>query len=156
MVRSLPLPVRMLLYGSAGSLATLLIIGIPTAVIPNPFFERMVATTPFNAFFLVTTCILVGVLSATYALPVTCSLEEKKLTLGGVFSFLAVGCPVCNKIVLLLLGASGAVTIFQPLQPFLGVASLSLLIWAIAVRVRSVRNTLILSAALRPARARRA
>jgi hypothetical protein len=38
---------------------------------------------------------------------------------GGVFSWFAVGCPVCNKIALLALGYTGALTYFAPLQPLL-------------------------------------
>ena len=34
-----------------------------------------------------------------------------------LLAFLAVGCPLCNKVVVLLLGASGALTYFEPIQP---------------------------------------
>jgi hypothetical protein len=52
-------------------------------------------------------------------------------------SFFAVGCPVCNKLVLLALGASGAVTWFAPLQPFLALVSIGLLVVALRVRIRN-------------------
>jgi hypothetical protein len=60
-------------------------------------------------------------------------------TLGTVASFgafLAIGCPVCNKIALILLGTSGALTIFAPLQPVIGAASLVLLAGTLAWRFR--------------------
>jgi hypothetical protein len=53
--------------------------------------------------------------------------ERRRTTLGMIASvgaFLAIGCPVCNRIALVLLGTSGALTVFAPLQPFLGAASL--------------------------------
>ncbi len=57
-------------------------------------------------------------------------------TVGSVAAFLAIGCPVCNKIALLLLGASGALTIWAPLQPVIGAASLVLLAGTLAWRLR--------------------
>jgi hypothetical protein len=55
---------------------------------------------------------------------------------GGVAAFLAIGCPVCNKVALVLLGTSGALTIWAPLQPLLALASLGLLAVTLAWRLR--------------------
>lgn len=55
---------------------------------------------------------------------------------GGLAAFLAIGCPVCNKVALVLLGTSGALTIWAPLQPLLGIASLALLGATLAWRLR--------------------
>lgn len=55
---------------------------------------------------------------------------------GGFLAYLAVGCPVCNKLVLLALGASGAVTWFAPFQGLLALASLVMLSWALVTRLR--------------------
>jgi hypothetical protein len=61
-------------------------------------------------------------------------------TVAGLGTFLAIGCPVCNKIALVLLGASGALTVFAPLQPLIGAASLGLLAgtlaWCFRMRAR--------------------
>ena len=57
-------------------------------------------------------------------------------TVAGLGTFLAIGCPVCNKIALVLLGASGALTVFAPLQPLIGAASLGLLAGTLAWRFR--------------------
>jgi hypothetical protein len=57
--------------------------------------------------------------------------------LGTTFlSTLAVGCPVCNKIVMGLLGVSGALGVWAPIQPVLAVMSLVLLGAAVIVRWR--------------------
>ena len=58
-------------------------------------------------------------------------------TLAGFGAFLAIGCPVCNKIALVLLGTSGALTIFAPIQPVIGAVSLALLAGTLAWRLRS-------------------
>ncbi len=57
--------------------------------------------------------------------------------MAGLLTFFAVGCPVCNKLVLLSLGAAGAVTWFQPFQPLLQVAAIALLTWALVRRLRN-------------------
>jgi hypothetical protein len=56
--------------------------------------------------------------------------------LGGVLSYLAVGCPVCNKIALLALGYSGALRWFAPAQPWLAAAGVGLLAYAFHRRLR--------------------
>lgn len=61
-------------------------------------------------------------------------------SIGGLGAFLAIGCPVCNKVALILLGTSGALSVWAPLQPVLGAASLALLagtlVWRLRLRVR--------------------
>jgi hypothetical protein len=56
--------------------------------------------------------------------------------LGGALAFFAVGCPVCNKLVVVALGASGALRWFEPIQPFLAGASIALLAVALRARLR--------------------
>lgn len=53
---------------------------------------------------------------------------------GGVLSFLAVGCRICNKIVVWLIGVSGALSFFAPVQPYLAVAGLILFTVSLVVR----------------------
>lgn len=55
---------------------------------------------------------------------------------GGVLGWFAVGCPVCNKIALLALGYTGALTYFAPLQPLLAAVSVVLLLVAVIIRLR--------------------
>lgn len=100
----------------------------------------MLPTRPRDYLFLALTVLLSGLLGATYAFPAACPLQEGKLTAGGFLSFLAVGCPVCNKLVLLALGTSGAMRYFEPAQPLLAVAGLALLGYALFVRLRATRH----------------
>jgi hypothetical protein len=129
-----------LLYGALGVTFTTLTIGIPTDVIPNPIFGRMTPVRVQDYVFLIVTALLAGVLAASYALPQTraCSIQQGRATVGGFLSFLAIGCPTCNKIIVLLIGTSGALTVFEPLQPLLAAASFALLLLAIWVRWRPV------------------
>ena len=48
----------------------------------------------------------------------------------------AVGCPVCNKPIVVLLGASGALELWAPLQPVLGAVTIVFLAVALVIRLR--------------------
>lgn len=127
---------RTILYALSGGFATALLLGIPTVLIPNRWFGRAIPPRPLDYVIFALTVALVAALAATYALPLACPTRERSLTAGGLLSFFAVGCPVCNKLAVLALGWSGAMTYFAPLQPFLGVASLILLATTLATRLR--------------------
>lgn len=58
----------------------------------------------------------------------------------GYLALLAVGCPVCNKLVVALIGVSGAFNYFAPLQPLLGGLGLALAAVALALRLRGARR----------------
>jgi hypothetical protein len=132
---------------AVGALATALVIGIPTDVIPNPVFGRPVPVTAWSYPVLVATAVLGGLLLGTYVNEqgrfVTAAANEldapaKRGSIGAALSFFAVGCPVCNKLVVLALGTVGAREWFEPVQPYLAVASLVLLFLALRARLRNV------------------
>lgn len=132
--------IRASLLGLGAGTAALFMIGVPTVLIPNPWFARMLPTRPQDYVFLAVTVLLTALIAATYALPVACPLQEGKVTAGGFLSFLAVGCPICNKIVILALGTSGALRFFEPAQPLLAIAGIGLLGYALSVRLRATRT----------------
>ncbi len=119
------------------------IIGIPTDVIPNPVFGR--PTVPvrwWDPVVLGTSAVLMGlVISIRPAdLGVDQPSTERGTLLGGVASLLAVGCPTCNQVVVAVLGTSGALSFFQPVQPWLGVAAIGLLVWLLRRRIDDLRD----------------
>jgi hypothetical protein len=116
-----------------------LVMGLPTAVIENPVFGRSVEVTAWSMPVLVLSAVLTGLLVGTYVNPmgVFQEREVKVGGIGGLLSFFAIGCPVCNKLVLLALGTTGAMNYFAPVQPFLAVAGVVLLTWALIVRLRN-------------------
>jgi hypothetical protein len=66
--------------------------------------------------------------------------ESRRVTVGGLLSFFAIGCPTCNKLVLIALGSSGAITWFEPVQPVLALAGIALLAWALRRRLQSATS----------------
>jgi hypothetical protein len=133
---------------AVGALGTALLIGLPTDVIPNPVFGRPVAVTWWSYPALLVTAALAGLLLATYVRGQSTPHDGALLTIdddrasrlggiGGALTYFAVGCPVCNKVVLLALGTTGARTWFEPIQPLLALASIALLWVALRARLRS-------------------
>ena len=116
----------------------LALISIPTAVIPIPWFTRMTPVRPQDYLMLAITVLFAAALGAAYALPARCPLQPGRLAVCRYLSVLAVGCPICNKIVVLLLGVSGALTYFQPIQPLLSLGSMALLGYTLVARRRTV------------------
>jgi hypothetical protein len=145
---------RLLLAGAAAGVAALLFFGLGVGIIPNPVIYRMIDPEPFAIATWIVSAPLVGLIVATYLVPGrgpdgTVPLQEPTSsardgtaagTIGGMATFFAIGCPLCNKIVLVLLGSSGAMSIFAPIQPFLGAASIVLLagtlLWRLDRRAR--------------------
>jgi len=115
--------------------ASAFVIAVPTRLIPNGFFTRMTPTRPQDYAFLFASSALIGLTFA--ARPSTGGAERSALA-GGVGTYLAVGCPICNKVVVALLGASGAMSYFAPIQPILGVGAIALLYVALRRRLRAV------------------
>jgi len=119
------------------SLATALVIGLPTDVIPNPVFGRPVPVTWWSPLVLAVSAVLTGMLVATYVRAVPgVDRPARAGGLGGALAFFAVGCPVCNKLVVVALGTSGALRWFEPIQPLLAGASVALLAVALRARLR--------------------
>jgi hypothetical protein len=150
---------RFLAWTTVASVGSLLAFGVVSAIIPNPVFGREIPPEPFAIAVWLISAPLMGLIIATYIVPPpavavalgrgsvggsgpapeTPAVEERRSLLGyagGFAAFLAIGCPVCNKIVLVALGTSGALTIWAPLQPIVGAASLVLLAATVAWRLR--------------------
>ena len=113
--------------------------GVPTELIPNPWFTRMTPVRPLDVAFWVILSPLTGVLFATYFSGGRRRAAREGATTG-MLSVFAIGCPICNKLVVALLGTSGALTYFAPIQPILGVLAVTLAGWALRVRLREMRQ----------------
>ena len=114
--------------------------GIPTDVLPNPWFTRMTPVRTLDLVLWPLTSIAVGSVFATLVLdrPDGSYPGVTAGTGGGLLSVFAISCPICTKVVVLVLGASGALTYFAPIQPVLGVAALALAGIALRYRMRQL------------------
>lgn len=138
-------PRRRWLAAAGTAVATYLVVAVPTDLIDTPFFSRKVPPTWWSLPVLAVTAVLTGLLLATYVSrepAVENDSEESDSrgrfgAAGTIVSFFAVGCPVCNKLVLLAVGTSGAMQYFEPIQPLLAALSIALLLWAFFKRATS-------------------
>lgn len=140
-------PARRWLAGAVAAALTYLVVAVPTDLIDTPLFSREVPPTWWSFPVLGVTAILTGLLLATYVAREPAGADGadgdspdnkgRFGAAGAIVSFFAVGCPVCNKLVLLALGTSGAMQYFEPIQPLLAGLSIALLLWAFLKRATS-------------------
>lgn len=132
---------RSWLYAAAGTVGSALVLGIPTVLIGNPWYIRMTPVRAQDYAFWAMSALMLGLLAGTYALDRPTGPDMPATATGGLLTYFAVGCPICNKLVVLVLGVSGALAFFAPLQLFIGIASVLLLIWTLALRAGSLGAT---------------
>jgi len=136
-------PVRRWAVAAVGAALTVLVVGIPTVLIPNPWFGRTVPPTWWALPVLLVTAGLSGLVTATYIgspTPRSVDAPSRSGLVGGFLAYLAVGCPVCNKVALLALGSAGAIQWFAPVQPLLALAGVILLGYALRRRLAGERS----------------
>jgi hypothetical protein len=142
------------------AVGTYLFFGWSTAVLANPVFGREIPPTPWSPEVLLATAVLTGLLSATYVRndgpallrvgpvePAPGTRTARAGAIGSLLAYLAIGCPVCNKLALLLLGTTGALNLYAPIQPYLGAIGIGLLAVALVVRLRGEISCATLAAA---------
>ena len=138
---------RHVVVASLATIGIAVVVGVVTVLIPNPVFGRDIAPVWWNYPVWIATSLLAGMLMATYVRTEGAEPDEgegppdrrssRMGPAGGMLAWFAVGCPVCNKLALVALGYSGAITYFAPLQPILAVAALALTAVALIIRLRN-------------------
>lgn len=137
----------------AAAAITVVAVAIPTAMIDNPIFGREIPPEWWAWPSLIISAVLTGLLIATYVDipgvdvpdPTTTAAAgadrpTRRGAVGGILTFFAVGCPVCNKLVLIALGYTGALSWFRPFQPLLQIVAFVLLTWALRERLVNERS----------------
>ena len=117
-----------------------LAVGIPTGVVATPFYTRMTPVLWWNYPVWAVTSVLGGLVVATYIRrpgDTAAGNGAAAASGGGLLTAFAVGCPVCNKLVVATLGVSGAMTIWAPLQPLIAILTVGGLLWVLRRRLRN-------------------
>lgn len=144
---------RQVLTSVITAVSVVLVIGFVTVLIPNDVFSRDIPPVWWNWPVLLLTAAMSGVLIGTYVRERSTPAAEAPApaadtvarsdrrsgrlgVAGGLLIWFAVGCPVCNKLALLALGYSGAITWFAPFQPVLAVVALVATGIALVARLR--------------------
>jgi len=133
-------PRRRWLVATVVALLAALVMGVPTGVVRTDFYTRMTPVTWWDYPIWVTSALLIGLTAATYVRTAGVAVggpDRSMRTLGAtLLSTFAIGCPICNKLVVGLIGVSGALSYWAPLQPLLGMLSIMLLLAGLAMRLR--------------------
>ncbi|MDQ3677716.1 MAG: hypothetical protein M3401_13095 [Actinomycetota bacterium] len=132
-------PPRRWVVAVAAAVLVGLLIGVPTGVVRTSFYTRMTPVTWWDYPVWAISALLVGLTAATYVRvggAASMGADRSRRALGAtLLSTFAVGCPICNKLVVALIGVSGALSYWAPLQPVLGVLGIMLLLGGLTVRL---------------------
>lgn len=115
------------------SIIFIIIMGIPTALIPNPFvtYSRMTPITNLDYFFLFTTSALLAILISLKLYFKSKKQIGVKELIGGTLGFVAFSCPLCSILLVTLLGSVIISSFIEPLRPLLGIISIIILSYLI-------------------------
>jgi len=114
------------------------LIGVPSDLIDTSWFGRPVEIRVIDYVIWVVTSLLIGLI---FAIRVGSEVDETRTVWGGFMSFLAVGCPVCNQAVVGLVGTSGALSWWAPVQPVVGLLAVGILLYALKQRLATYTST---------------
>ncbi len=117
---------------AVAAVITAVAVGVPTSVIDTPYFTRMTPVQWWNYPTLALTAVWAGIRGRRTAR----AAGSTSGALTAIGSALAIGCPVCNKLVVGLLGVSGALSVWAPIQPALAALSVGALLVAVIIRWR--------------------
>ncbi len=111
-------------------------LGTVAALWQNPFFIRMTPTSGFEIGLLALQAILLGVY---ISIPVP-ACAVKLASVGGIVNYVGIACPICNKLLLALFGASTLLTYLEPVRIYFAVGGVLLMSIATTVRWRKGRS----------------
>jgi hypothetical protein len=115
---------RYLLAGLAGAAAAVAM-AVPTDILDTPLFTREIPVRWWEY----PTLAAVGVLTALWVgIRARAGGPGAGSAAGGItLATFAIGCPVCDKLVLAAVGTTGALGLWAPLQPILAAVSVALM-----------------------------
>lgn len=124
------------------ALIAALVIAIPADLIDTPLFGRPIEAKAIDYVILTITAGLIGlILAIRPGDEAAAEAQERKTVWSGFVGFLAVGCPVCNQAVVALVGTSGALSWWAPVQPVVGLLAIGLLLWTLHQRLETYQLT---------------
>lgn len=114
--------------GSAVAAAMFVLLGTVAALWSNPFFTRMTPAGGLEIAMLFLQSVLAGVYVALPKSP--CG--RRTAGAGAIIGFLGIACPVCNKLLVFLIGSALLLEYFEPVRLYValgGALLLALAVW---------------------------
>jgi hypothetical protein len=116
----------------AAGLLAVAVMAVPTDVINTPWFSREIPVRWWEY----PTLAAIGILTALWV-GIGNPGRGGGTAVGGItLATFAIGCPVCNKVVLAAVGTTGALGLWAPLQPILAAISVALMAGVVLWRWR--------------------
>lgn len=126
-----------LMMGMLTGVATFLILGVPTALLPTGIFTRMIAPSLLDYVFLVLISAMLGAFIGFYVRRKRNGGREDTAAAGGtLIGALAIICPICNALLVSVFGAAFLLAWFDPARMFLGIISVLVLAGALYIKVK--------------------
>ena len=122
---------RDLALGTSAAAAMFVALGTVAALWNNPLFMRMTPTGDFEISLLLLQSALAGVYVGLPRSP--CG--KRTAGAGAIIGFLGIACPVCNKVLVLLIGSALLLEYFEPVRLYVALAGAALLAAAVWVKL---------------------
>jgi hypothetical protein len=123
--------------GISASILFMVFTGITTVIIPNSRYIRMTPIALWDYIVYALTGILLGIFVGVYYYKRRTSINcANSATIGTVFGLFTYGCSLCNALLMSVIGATGIITYFEPVRPWLGLVGILLLFSAIFYQVK--------------------
>ena len=134
--------IKFVLIGIISSMLIFLIFGIPTDTIPNRFYARMIPATTLDVFFLVAVSLMLGTyIGLLFYLKQRKKKQKNAAAYTGAFAgFLAIACPICICLLVLIFGTAALMTYLQPSRPYLGILSIALIGFGIYREIETIKS----------------
>ena len=115
---SMPVKGKALITAVAVATGTFLALGTVTALWENPLFIRMTPAGTVEIALLAGQSILLGLY---FSIPRT-ACAARQAGAGSILIFLGIACPVCNKILLFVVGSELLLFYFEPVRVYVALA----------------------------------
>lgn len=121
--------IRFFIIGIISTVIIFFLFGIPTDVIPNKFYIRMIPSTSLDLFFLIIIALMLGIYIGLFFY---LRHKKKKQSNAAAYagtggSFLAISCPICISLLVWIFGAAVLMAYLEPLRPYIGFLSIGLI-----------------------------
>ncbi len=116
--------------------------GIPTGIIDTSLYSRPIPAPLWAYPLWALSAVIMGMWFAAMnsgvgsPTPAPSETGGGQTVGGGLLSLIAIGCPTCNAAAVAALGTGGALSLFAPVQPLIGVVALAVLLLALHRRLQ--------------------
>jgi|TARA_B100001964_G_scaffold245570_1_gene333561 hypothetical protein len=121
-----------------------LVLGITTDIIPTIFYKRMIQTSILDYVFLISTSIMLGgyLTLNVYGKSKLGKKEDVVALGGGITGLFAFGCPMCNAILITIVGTGSIMFYYEYIRPLVGILSVCIIAFCMYFLLRNKRYTI--------------